>query len=89
MFSETMIPMSTIVPMAMAMPASDMMLASTPPTRIAPNASSTATGSVPATVRLLRMWSRNSRMTAAVIATSSHRAVVSVATVSSISPLRS
>ena len=81
--------MSTIVPMAMAMPASDMMFAFTPPTRIAPNASSTATGSVAATVRLLRMWSRNSRITAAVIATSCQRAVVSVATVSSINPLRS
>ena len=52
MFSNTMIPISTIVPIAIAIPASDMMLASTPKTFMAANAISTASGSVSAITKL-------------------------------------
>ena len=47
MFSVTMIPISTIVPIAMAMPERATMLASTPKTFIATKQSKTARGSNP------------------------------------------
>jgi len=74
MFSETMIPMSTIVPIAIAIPASDMMLAPTPTKCIAMNDISTAAGRQIATTMLLRICNRNSRMMIAVIMISSRNA---------------
>ena len=86
-----MIPISTIVPMAMAMaiPASDMMLASTLNSFIAINDISTAVGRVTAMIRLARMCSRNSTITTMVINVSSASAVVRVVMVSSINCVRS
>ncbi len=52
MFSRMMIPMSTIVPIAMAIPANDMMLALTPKNYMAINDMSTAMGNVMATTML-------------------------------------
>jgi hypothetical protein len=49
MFSTKTMPMSTMVPMAMAMPPRAMMLASTPVAFIAPKVPSTPRGSSPAT----------------------------------------
>ena len=89
MFSETMMPISTIVPIAMAMPASDMMFAPTPTKCIAMNDINTAAGRQMATTMLLRMCRRKSRMMMAVMMISSRNACVNVAIVSSIKPLRS
>ena len=47
-----MIPMSTIVPMAIAIPANDIILASTPNTFMAANAINIASGRVTAIKRL-------------------------------------
>ena len=88
-FSVIIIPISTIVPIAIAIPASDMMLASTPNVFIAMNAISTATGSVVATTRLARTCNRNRTITAIVIAISCQSALVSVPIVSSTNSVRS
>ena len=59
--------MSTIVPIAIAIPASDMMLASTPNTFMAMNDISTAIGSVMAITMLARTCKRNNTITAMVV----------------------
>jgi len=84
-----MIPMSTIVPMAMTMPANDMMLASTPNSFMAMNAIKTAIGKVMAMMMLARTCSRNKTITAIVISSSWPKALVRVLTVSSIKTVRS
>ena len=88
-FSSTMMPMSTIVPIAIAMPASDITLASTPNTFIAMNDINTAIGSVMAITMLARTCNRNKTITAIVIRISYISASDSVATVSSINTVRS
>ncbi len=71
------------------MPASDMMLASTPNSFMLMKAINTAIGKVTAMTRLARTWSRNSTTTTIVMSVSWPRASVSVATVSSINRVRS
>ena len=84
-----MIPISTIVPMAMTMPASVMILASTPNSFMLRKAISTASGNVTATTRLARTCSRNSTTTTIVIRISCPNASIRVSTVSSINSVRS
>jgi hypothetical protein len=89
MFSVTMIPMSTIVPMAMAMPESATMLASTPNIFIAMNPISTAMGSIELTSNALRKCITITMTTMMVTRISSMSALLSVPSVSWMSPVRS
>ena len=89
MLSVTTIPMSTIVPIAMAMPDRATTFASTPKTRIATNVIRIAMGSTLAISSELRRLSTITATTMIVISTSWLRASRSVPRVSPMSPLRS
>ena len=82
MFSQRMMPMSTIVPIAIAMPDRATTLASTPNVFIAIKHSSTASGSKELMSNELRRWSTDTRITITVTRISSTRAVLSVPSVS-------
>ena len=62
-FSTTMIAASTIAPMAMAIPPSDMMFAVSPICFMGMKARTTATGRSSAGTRVERKWSRKRRIT--------------------------
>ena len=89
MFSQMTIPMSTIVPMAMAMPDRATMLASTPKSFIATKHISTANGSIAPISTLERRWIIMTMTTTSVTSISWTRASLSVPSVSRISPVRS
>ena len=89
MFSVTMIPKSTITPIAIAMPARLMMFAPTPVAAITRNVNSRPSGRLTATARLARACRRNATTTTTVVTTASTRVSVSVAVVSRISGVRS
>ena len=89
MFSVMMMPMSPTSPMAMANPASDMMLESTPKAYMRMKHRPTDSGSVTTTESVLRRCSRNSMITAAAMSDSSVSASLSVATVSFTMSVRS
>ena len=82
-------PISTIVPMAMAMPERATMLASMPKTFIAAKQASTASGNSPETNTAPRKFITSASTTITVTSTSSLRARSSVPSVSSIKPERS
>ena len=88
-FSMRITPTSTMVPMAMAMPESATMLASTPPVFMATKVMSTATGSRPATSRLPPRLRSITTITSTVMRISSRRASPRVSRVSWIRPVRS
>ena len=89
MFSQMTMPMSTMVPMAMAMPDRATMLASTPKTFMAIKHISTANGSMAPIRTLPRRLPTISTTTRTVMSTSFRRAAPSVPRVSRISPERS
>ena len=82
-------PISTMVPMAMAMPERATILASTPKTFMAAKQASTASGNSPETSAAPRRFSTSTSTTITVTKTSSLRARSSVPKVSSIKPDRS
>ncbi len=81
-FSDSTIPISTMVPMAMAIPDRDTMLASTPANFIAIKVINTATGSIPEIRMDVRKFSTITTITMMVINTSSESASSSVPSVS-------
>ena len=89
MFSVNTMPMSTIVPIAIAIPPSAMMFASTPVSFIATSASSTPRGSTALITSELRMLRSITRTTSTVIRISWKSAVDSVSMVSCTSCERS
>ena len=88
-FSIITIAASTIAPIAIAMPPSDMMSAFTPCARITTNAASTPSGSETTATSAERRCSRKARQTIATTANSSSRRVARFATARSISAERS
>ena len=82
MFSVMMIPMSLTSPIAIASPASDMMLLSTPIQYITPKLIASASGSVGSTASELRRCNRNSTTMNATTTDSSIRFSRNVAIVS-------
>ncbi len=70
-FSVITIAASTSVPIAIAMPPSDMMFALMPCARMTMNAASTAIGVTITTIRPERMWNRNTKQTSATTTNSS------------------
>ncbi len=70
-FSIMMIAASTIAPMAMAMPPSDMMLALMPCIRMTTKAIRIAVGRVKIATSALRTWSRKTMLTSATMMDSS------------------
>ncbi len=80
---------STVAPMAMAMPPSDMIVAGTPSSRIGMKAASTARGRERIGSSALRRCSRKSAMTAATTIISSTRVCRSVSMARSMSAARS
>ena len=89
MFSERTTPISTMVPMAMAMPERATIFASTAKILMAMKHISTARGSSPEMSAALRKWATITRMTATVTRISSSRALSRVPRVSWMSPVRS
>ncbi|OPZ16142.1 MAG: hypothetical protein BWZ10_01533 [candidate division BRC1 bacterium ADurb.BinA364] len=89
MFSQMTMPMSTTVPMAMAMPERATTLASTPNSFIMMNALSTVSGSRLEISSELRKCIAMTSTTMMVIRISSRRANLSVPSVSWINPVRS
>jgi len=89
MFSQMMMPMSTMVPMAMAMPESATMLASTLNCFIAMKHIRIATGSTAEISSELRKCRTITSTTITVTSTSSKSASLSVSSVSPISFVRS
>ncbi len=73
-----MIEASTMAPIAIAMPPSDMMLALSPCASIGTNASATATGSDSTGIMAVRRCHRNSTITRLTISSSSHSTCTSV-----------
>ena len=88
-FSTTMIAASTIAPMAIAIPPSDMMFAVNPICFMGMKASTTAMGRSSAGTRVERKWRRNRRITRVTTISSSMRVCLRVCTESSMSPDRS
>jgi len=82
MFSQRTMPMSTIVPMAMAMPDRATMFASTPKCLIAMKHIRMANGSMPPISTLLRMCNTITITTISVTSTCCVNAVLSVPSVS-------
>ena len=88
-FSVIMIPISTIVPIAMMMPASDMICASTWKSFIMAKENNTDIGSESEMIILILNGSKNARMTAIVIMISIMSASVRVPCVSRMRPVLS
>ena len=88
-FSPTMTPMSTIVPMAMAIPDSATMFASTPKTLIAMKAPRIASGRMAETRNDVARCPTITSTTSTVTSTSWEIAVLSVPSVSWMRPVRS
>ena len=88
-FSTSTIPMSTITPMAMAIPDNATILASTPKKCIKIKVISTPNGNNPATITEARRFNTNTIITMILIRISCERADSRVPMVSFINPVRS